>query len=69
MQAIARIRIAPVDETLVKGDIPNRWNDSDAPGDAVEQLIYRSRLLGSDLRVTNFAGGNTSCKRPSQDCG
>lgn len=28
----------------------------------VEQLIYRSNLLGADLRITNYGGGNTSCK-------
>jgi rhamnulose-1-phosphate aldolase/alcohol dehydrogenase len=54
-------------EVLAKDAIPNLWNEAEAPGDAVDGLIYRSRLLGSDLRVTNFAGGNTSCKRPSQD--
>lgn len=31
-------------------------------GDEVELLIYRSNLLGADLRVTNYGGGNTSCK-------
>jgi rhamnulose-1-phosphate aldolase/alcohol dehydrogenase len=31
-------------------------------GDEVGLLIYRSNLLGSDLRLTNYAGGNTSCK-------
>ncbi|MEY2890507.1 MAG: hypothetical protein RJA98_415 [Pseudomonadota bacterium] len=30
----------------------------DAPG----QLLYRSNLLGSDLRITNYGGGNTSAK-------
>jgi rhamnulose-1-phosphate aldolase/alcohol dehydrogenase len=35
--------------------------------DEVELLIYRSRLLGADLRITNFAGGNTSCKAPATD--
>src|SRR5687767_3795069 len=28
----------------------------------LELLVYRSRLLGSDLRITNFGGGNTSAK-------
>lgn len=28
----------------------------------VDLLIYRSNLLGSDLRLTNYGGGNTSCK-------
>lgn len=30
-------------------------------------LIYRSNLLGSDLRLTNFGGGNTSCKAVTKD--
>src|SRR5580658_8872058 len=30
--------------------------------DEPELLRYRSNLLGSDLRITNFAGGNTSSK-------
>ncbi|MFN2464038.1 MAG: bifunctional rhamnulose-1-phosphate aldolase/short-chain dehydrogenase [Candidatus Dormibacteria bacterium] len=43
------------------------WLDAEAPTEPVDQLIYRSRLLGSDLRVTNFAGGNTSVKVPVTD--
>ena len=35
--------------------------------DEVELLIYRSNLLGSDLRITNFGGGNTSCKTKEKD--
>jgi rhamnose utilization protein RhaD (predicted bifunctional aldolase and dehydrogenase) len=27
-----------------------------------ERLVYRSNLLGSDKRVTNYGGGNTSSK-------
>ncbi len=39
------------------------WDDSVAAGmDEPELLRYRSNLLGSDLRITNFAGGNTSSK-------
>src|SRR6202051_4047771 len=30
--------------------------------DEPELLRYRSNLLGSDLRITNFGGGNTSSK-------
>ena len=41
----------------------NRWSDADAAGKSEEQLLlYRSNLLGSDLTVTNFGGGNTSAK-------
>lgn len=36
-------------------------------GDEVGLLIYRSNLLGADLRLTNYGGGNTSCKVIQQD--
>lgn len=36
-------------------------------GDEVALLIYRSNLLGADLRLTNYGGGNTSCKIPMVD--
>jgi len=35
--------------------------------DAVGRLIYRSNLLGSDQRVTNTGGGNTSAKLTEKD--
>ena len=41
----------------------NRWDDGEAAGKSpAELLLYRSNLLGSDLTVTNFGGGNTSAK-------
>lgn len=42
--------------------IPNLWNATDAPTAPLDALRYRSHLLGNDLRITNFAGGNTSAK-------
>jgi rhamnulose-1-phosphate aldolase/alcohol dehydrogenase len=36
-------------------------------GDEVALLIYRSNLLGADLRLTNYGGGNTSCKATAKD--
>jgi len=43
--------------------LEDRWDDRVARGlDEVELLRYRSNLLGSDLRITNFGGGNTSSK-------
>src|ERR1700726_1458530 len=43
--------------------LEGRWNPSLAASlDEPELLRYRSNLLGSDLRITNFAGGNTSSK-------
>ena len=39
------------------------WDDEVAAGlDPVERLVYRSNLLGSDQRITNTGGGNTSSK-------
>ncbi len=41
------------------------WNDAEAnkmAGDPLKLLRYRSNLLGADLRITNFGGGNTSSK-------
>ncbi|HEY8396832.1 MAG TPA: class II aldolase/adducin family protein, partial [Flavihumibacter sp.] len=41
------------------------WNEQKAKeleGDEVALLLYRSNLLGADLRLTNYGGGNTSCK-------
>ena len=30
-------------------------------------FLYRSNLLGADLRITNYGGGNTSCKTIEKD--
>jgi rhamnulose-1-phosphate aldolase/alcohol dehydrogenase len=48
--------------------LPDLWDDAyaaklDEPG----LLLYRSNLLGSDLRITNFGGGNTSAKIADAD--
>ena len=46
------------------------WDDAEAEklkDDEVALLIYRSNLLGADLRLTNYGGGNTSCKVLSTD--
>ena len=40
-----------------------RWDDAAAAKlDPVGRLIYRSNILGSDQRITNTGGGNTSAK-------
>ena len=48
----------------IRFEIPdNRWSDVQVAGlSDRELLLYRSNLLGSDLTVTNFGGGNTSAK-------
>ena len=46
------------------------WDEAKAAslqGDEVALLIYRSNLLGADLRLTNYGGGNTSCKTIERD--
>jgi rhamnulose-1-phosphate aldolase/alcohol dehydrogenase len=44
------------------------WDDAKAAGmSEAERLLYRSNLLGSDLRITNFGGGNTSAKVAQHD--
>ena len=48
--------------------LKNLWNDKLAKRmSGPEKLQYRSNLLGSDLRVTNFGGGNTSSKLRQKD--
>lgn len=46
------------------------WDETKAAtlaGDEVALLVYRSNLLGADLRLTNYGGGNTSCKAMAKD--
>ncbi len=48
--------------------LEDKWNDTFAATlDEPELLRYRSNLLGSDLRLTNFGGGNTSSKLAQKD--
>ncbi|HWJ74582.1 MAG TPA: bifunctional rhamnulose-1-phosphate aldolase/short-chain dehydrogenase [Kaistia sp.] len=48
--------------------LDNRWDDATAAGmNESELLLYRSNLLGSDKRITNFGGGNTSAKVTEKD--
>ncbi len=44
------------------------WDDAAAAKlDPVARLVYRSNLLGSDQRITNTGGGNTSAKLAETD--
>ena len=46
------------------------WDDAKAAemaGDEIALFIYRSNLLGADLRLTNYGGGNTSVKIIDKD--
>lgn len=54
----------PVSSAAIPFAVPSsRWDDGVAATlSPSELLLYRSNLLGSDLTVTNFGGGNTSAK-------
>ena len=46
------------------------WDDTKAEAlgdDQVALFLYRSNILGADLRITNYGGGNTSCKTIEKD--
>lgn len=46
------------------------WDESKAQqlgNNQVELFLYRSNILGADLRITNYGGGNTSCKTTEKD--
>ena len=48
--------------------LTDRWDEDAASRlDQAELLRYRSNLLGADLRITNFGGGNTSSKIVDRD--
>ncbi|MGB3644518.1 MAG: bifunctional rhamnulose-1-phosphate aldolase/short-chain dehydrogenase [Mesorhizobium sp.] len=48
--------------------LSNLWDDARAGGmSEAERLVYRSNILGSDKRVTNYGGGNTSSKIRQKD--
>jgi rhamnulose-1-phosphate aldolase/alcohol dehydrogenase len=48
--------------------LENRWVDETANRlTPAELLVYRSNLLGSDKRITNYGGGNTSAKLDMTD--
>src|SRR5580692_648673 len=48
--------------------VTNLWNEAEAAKLAgVDRLVYRSNKLGSDQRITNTGGGNTSSKIMEKD--
>jgi rhamnulose-1-phosphate aldolase/alcohol dehydrogenase len=48
--------------------VNNAWDDAEAAKlDPVARLVYRSNKLGSDQRITNTGGGNTSSKLMESD--
>ncbi len=55
-------------KAAAKQGLVNAWDASKAKGmSESELLLYRSNLLGSDKRITNYGGGNTSAKVMEKD--
>src|ERR1700721_2647372 len=64
---IAGVSMPEIKETVHLKDL---WDDKKAQtmaGNQLALLRYRSNLLGADLRITNFGGGNTSSKMDLPD--
>ncbi len=56
------------DTKLTLQYLRDAWDEAQASQlDPAELLRYRSNLLGADLRITNFGGGNTSAKLRQPD--
>lgn len=48
--------------------VKNLWDSNEASSKSgVEELVYRSNLIGSDRAVCNWGGGNTSMKTVEKD--
>lgn len=55
-------------DSVASTRLDNLWDDAKAASmNEAERLVYRSNLLGSDMRVTNYGGGNTSSKIMEKD--
>jgi rhamnulose-1-phosphate aldolase/alcohol dehydrogenase len=63
------LEIPPETRGALPFKIPlSRWSEAAAAAKTpAELLLYRSNLLGADLTVTNFVGGNTSAKLEGTD--
>ena len=60
--------VSPLTARVSPAPVPSLWDAQRAAQLSPEQLlVYRSNLLGSDKRVTNFGGGNTSAKLSARD--
>src|SRR5215469_10213374 len=51
-----------IKQTIYLKDLWDEGTAQKLGGDELALLRYRSNLLGADLRITNFGGGNTSSK-------
>src|SRR4029077_9920351 len=58
----ARLCMPEIKKTVHLQDLWSLEQAEKFAGDQLALLRYRSNLLGADLRITNFGGGNTSSK-------
>ena len=66
---MVKIKITQMDTKTFK-HVDYLWDESKAAAlgdDQVALFLYRSNILGADLRITNYGGGNTSCKTFEKD--
>ena len=57
------IKEVKMSKAVINQSLESRWNEKEANGmSEADLLLYRSNILGSDKRVTNYGGGNTSAK-------
>ena len=55
-------------DNALRPRLANLWDEAKAAAmSEPELLLYRSNLLGSDKRITNYGGGNTSAKVMEKD--
>jgi hypothetical protein len=70
METLSKSKSKSKMETKQFKSVSYLWDEKKAAelaGDEVALLVYRSNFLGADLRLTNYGGGNTSCKVLSKD--
>src|SRR5687767_14102904 len=63
--AFSNIADSSMPDTTTLKHLKDLWDEREAErlaGNELSLLRYRSNLLGADLRITNFGGGNTSSK-------
>jgi rhamnulose-1-phosphate aldolase/alcohol dehydrogenase len=62
------IKEVKMSKAVINQSLESRWDEKEANGmSEADLLLYRSNILGSDKRVTNYGGGNTSAKIIEKD--
>lgn len=62
--------VREIEKRGIEDPLKDLWDaeiEKAANGDEIKLLLYRSNLLGAELAITNYGGGNTSCKFMATD--